>query len=165
MDFKYYLNTFQQASAQRDIKALSKKEIDTSVGIVLNSVYLKLYKKAWTTPSQDPLHATSRIFFSVWVNETAIEKNKLFYNIHALKLRQLEGFSIQSRKFAEAFRHDFKKFEKDWKNVSTAFGPLTLMEGWIELDPRTLQKDIVQLTGGFLTIEHLIDRNLDKFKR
>lgn len=86
------------------------------------------------------------------------------YNIHALKLRKLKGYSIQSRKFAELFREDFKDYTHKWKNVSTNHGPLTLMEGWLKLDLETFQDKVLKKAYNFLEIEHLIDTTLEKFK-
>jgi hypothetical protein len=98
--------------------------------VILDSVFLKLYKNAWATPLQDPLTAESRIFFSIWMNDAAIEEQRIYYNIHAFKLRHLKGYAIQSRKFADTFRDSFKVHAYNWPNVRVAFGPLTLMEGW-----------------------------------
>jgi hypothetical protein len=165
MNFTHYLTQFQKAAEQLDKKLLVKKQIEVAVVVVLDSVCLKLYKKSWASPLQDALTAESRIFFSVWITENAIKEKKLLYNIHALKLRQLKGYSIESRKFAEAFRTGFKKHELDWQNVSVAFGPLTLMQGFVNLDESSLQKDIVLLANQFLKIEYLIDELLEQYKK
>ena len=164
MDFKHYLDTFQKAADQLDKNMLQKKQIEVAVGEVLNSVFLKLYKKSWTNPSQDPLTSESRIFFSIWINDSALEEQKIFYNIHALKLRHLKGYSIQSRQFANNFRDSFKGFEDKWKNVSVKFGPLTLMEGWLKINLENFQDEIVELANNFIEIEHLIDGTLAHFK-
>lgn len=164
MEYKNYLSTFQNAADQLDKKVLQKKQVEVAVGEVLNSVFLKLYKKSWANPFQDPLTADTRIFFSIWVNNSTLDRQNLFYNIHALKLRHLKGYSIQSRKFADNFRKRFKSYEKYWLNVSVNFGPLTLMEGWQKIDTINLQSDIVKLANEFLGIEHLIDDTLRQFK-
>jgi hypothetical protein len=98
------------------------------------------------------------------VNDKTIEEGKLFYNIHALKLRELKGYKIGSRDFAEKFRTQFVEHQKDWKNVSISFGPLTLMEGWIDLNLVTIQNDVSDLAQKFLKISFLIDDTLDIFK-
>src|SRR5450755_1105328 len=104
MNYKSYLDRFQKAADKLDKKLLGKKGIEAAVGMYgENSVVLKLYKRAWTNQFQDPLSSESRIFFSVWVSDVSIEQQKILYNIHALKLRQLKGYSIQSRKFAAIF--------------------------------------------------------------
>jgi len=164
MDYKHYLDIFQKAADNLDKKKLQKKQIEVAVGEVLNSVFLKLYKKSWANPSQDPLTADTRIFFSIWVNNSTLDKQNLFYNIHALKLRHLKGYAIQSRKFADSFRKSFKNYEHNWQNVSVNFGPLTLMEGWQQIDLENFQGEIVRLANNFMDIEHLIDNTLTEFK-
>jgi hypothetical protein len=164
MDFENYLDKFQKAADKLDKRLLDKKEVEAAVGIYLDSVFLKLYKKSWANEFQDPLTSESRIFFSVWINDTAIREHKIFYNIHALKLRKLKGYLIESRKFADAFRNGFKKFEHQWKNVSVKFGPLTLMEGWSKIDLEDFQDEILELANNFLEIEQLVDKTLVEFK-
>ncbi len=164
MDFEYYLDRFQKTADKLDASLLQDKNIEVAVGIVLDSVFLKLYKKSWTNSFQDPLNGESRIFFSIWVNDSAVKQQKVFYNIHALKLRNLNGYSIQSRKFAEIFRQRFTAFSYQWQNVSLEFGPLTLMEGWIKLDPVNFQNQVLKLANNFLQIEYLIDDTLAEFK-
>jgi hypothetical protein len=164
MDYKHYLSTFQKAADQLDKKVLQKKQIEVAVGEVLNSVFLKLYKNSWTNPTKDPLTSESRIFFSIWTNDSAIEEQKIYYNIHALKLRHLKGYKIQSRKFADIFRESFKGFERKWKNVSLKFGPLTLMEGWLKVDLDNFQNEIVELANNFIEVENLVDDTLAHFK-
>ncbi|MEZ0131205.1 hypothetical protein AB9T88_16115, partial [Flavobacterium sp. LBUM151] len=143
MDASFYLENFQKIAKKLDQKNLSEKSIEVSVGIYLDSVFIKLYKKSWTSNSQEPLTAESRIFFSVWVNDSTIEKHKIMYNIHALKLRKLKGYTIQSRKFADFFRQDFKDYERNWPNVSVNHGPLTLMEGWTALE--NFQEEVLKI--------------------
>ena len=165
MDTSFYVDEFQKAADQVDKKLLSKKKVETAVVMYgADAVVLKLYKRSWTNQMQDPLTSESRIFFSVWINGSALEEQKLWYNIHALKLRQLKGYSIQSKKFADIFRDRFKAVEHKWNNVSIRFGPLTLMEGWIKIDPENFQNDILKLANNFLEIEHLVDDTLAHFK-
>lgn len=164
MDTSFYLENFQKVANQLDQKLLCEKSIEVSVGIYLDSVFIKLYKKSWTNNPQEPLTAESRIFFSLWVNDSTIEKQKIMYNIHALKLRKLKGYSIQSRKFAELFREDFKDYTHKWQNVSVNHGPLTLMEGWVKLDLETFQDEVLKMAYNFLEIENLINKTLEKFK-
>lgn len=163
MDFNLSLNKFQKAADQLNKKILDEKQIEIAVVVISNAVCLKLYKKAWANPLQDPLTSESRIFFSVWINGSTMQEQKLWYNIHALKLRKLKGYSIESRKFADAFRVSFKRFEYKWQNVSVKFGPLTLMQGWSKIDPSDFQDEILDLANNFLEIEHLIDNTLTKF--
>lgn len=154
------------AAAQLDKKRLAERGVESAVVMFgEDCVVLKLYKRSWANQFQDPLTAESRIFFSVWISESAIKEQKLWYNIHALKLRKLEGYAIESRKFAALFRAGFKDFEHKWKNVSVDYGPLTLMEGWLKLDLEHLQQEILKLAHHFLEIEHLVDSTLAHYKR
>jgi hypothetical protein len=165
MEFENYISLFQKAVTQIDEKLLNEKKIETNVGEILNAAFLKLYKKSWTNSIENPLTAETRIFFSIWVNESTLQQKKIFYNIHALKLRKLYGYSIESRKFANSFREKVKKHLHKWENVRTDFGPLTLMEGWIEFDNENAQEDILQLANNFLEIENIIDETLVEFKK
>ncbi len=149
-----------------DEKRFAAKQINIATGIYQQeAVFLKLYKKSWASTLQDPLTAESRIFFSVWVTDGAIQQQQLLYNIHALKLRKLQGYTIESRKFADTFRNSFKPFETAWPNVSVQFGPLTLMQGSVKTGQDNFQDKIIQLSNNFLTIAHLIDDALIKFKK
>lgn len=164
MNTSFYLENFQKIANKLDQKLLKEKSIDVSVGIYSDSVFIKLYKKSWASNPQEALTAESRIFFSVWIDDTTIEKHKIMYNIHALKLRKLKGYTIQSRKFAELFREDFKSHENNWPNVSVNHGPLTLMEGSIKLELENFQEEVLKLAHNFLEMEHLVDRTLNCFK-
>jgi len=164
MDTTYYLQIFQSAADQLDKKLFAGKELKVAVVVYQNSVVLKIYKQSWASPIQDPLTAETRIFFSVWINCTETQKQKLFYNIHAFKLRRLSGYAIESRKFAAVFRCDFKKYEHEWQNVSLNFGPLTLMQGWVQFEMEQVQDEIIKLSYNFLEIEHLIDNTIATFK-
>lgn len=53
---------------------------------------------------------------------------------------------------------------KMWPNVSIKYGPLTLMEGWKELNRETIQNDIEDLIRNFLRISPVIDRTLNGYK-
>ncbi len=164
MDFDFYLDKFENSSKRLDKNQLSKRQLEVSVGIVLDSVFLKLYKPAWTNDLNNPLNAEARIFFSIWVNDKTIKGNKVFYNIHALKLRKLKGYAILSRAFADSFRKQFITHQNEWENVSVKFGPLTLMEGWIEFEEDNLVKTVSTLATNFFEIDALIDNSLKPFK-
>ncbi|ALL06113.1 hypothetical protein AQ505_11790 [Pedobacter sp. PACM 27299] len=153
------------AADQIDQQLLRERGLETAVVTFgEDCVVLKLYKRSWANQFQDPLTAESRIFFSVWISDSAIKEQKLLYNIHALKLRKLKGYSIESRKFAAIFRSDFKDFEHQWENVRVDYGPLTLMEGWLKIDQENLQDQILKLANHFFEIAHLIDGTLAHFK-
>lgn len=122
---------------------------------------LKLQKASWTDDRMDQVENKTGIFFSIWVNEDAASKSRANYNIHALKLRQLKEYSITSRDFAQDFRDGFAPMRDAWPNVSVDFGPLTLMQGWIEIVPKDFEKDVSVLLERFKPVGRLIDRLLD----
>jgi hypothetical protein len=164
MDYEFYLKKFKGAVEQLDKKLLKSKKLEVSVGIILDSVYLKIYKKEWTSDFSNPLNAEARIFFSIWLNDKKIQDNKIFYNIHALKLRKLKGYLILSKEFANSFRKKFKEHQYNWENVSINFGPLTLMEGYAELDEKNFENKVLELVRKFLEIADLIDDSLSYFE-
>ena len=159
----FFITQFNSALNNIDKRKFDKAGLLLYTGIVLDSVVIKVYKPGWSNNIKEPLTAKSRIFFSVWINNKTIEENKLYYNIHALKLRELPGHTIQSRDFAERFRSQFKSQQKDWPNVNIDFGPLTLMEGWKTLNNDTIQLDIIQLVKAFLNVSPIIDKVLSYY--
>jgi hypothetical protein len=106
----------------------------------------------------DRVQNETGIFFSVWIDKDAASKSRANYNIHALKLRQLEGYSITSRDFANDFREGFASMRDAWPNVSVDYGPLTLMQGWIEIVPKDFEEDTLVLLERFKPVSGLIDR-------
>jgi hypothetical protein len=130
-------------------------------GLYNDCCVLKLQKAAWTNDRMDQLRNETGIFFSIWTNaKAAAGKNRANYNIHALKLRQLAGYSITSRDFANEFRKSFSSLCAAWPNVSVDYGPLTLMQGWIEVDVNRFEKDALGLMERFQSVSPLIDRLL-----
>lgn len=161
-----YLDKFQKAADQLDKQGdLSRKKLDCKAGIWLQSAVLKIQKKSWLNAAPTPRPFRESIFFSVWLNESTIREGKLYYNIHALKLRQLTGYTIKSREFADDFRSRFKPFQDKWPNVSVKFGPLTLMEGWVKLDEENLENTLIDLACKFLEIEFILDDLLEERKK
>ena len=165
MNTSYYLEKFQKAAGQLDKRLLEQTQIEVAVVEVLHCIVIKLYKRSWANPGTDPLTSESRIFFAVWVSDPSIKEQKILYNIHAFKLRQLIGYAIESRKFANEFRAKFKPFEIQWPNVSVQYGPLTLMEGWLKIEPENMEGEILRLCNQFIRIASLVDEALLKFKR
>jgi len=126
---------------------------------------LKLQKASWTNDPMDRVQNTSGIFFSIWTNKESATKNRANYNIHALKLRQLAGYSITSRDFANDFRNSLASMRNTWPNVSMDHGPLTLMQGWIEIRSDSFERDILFLIEGFQRLSLLIDRLLESRRK
>jgi hypothetical protein len=130
-------------------------------GFYINSLVLKLQKASWTNDLMSQIRNQSGIFFSIWITEKSAARNQANYNIHALKLRHLKGYSIASRDFAEDFRNRFASLQKIWPNVSVDYGPLTLMQGWIDIQPQSAEKNILHLMKSFEQLSLLIDQLLD----
>ena len=134
-------------------------------GFYTNSLVLKLQKASWTNDRMDQIRNQSGIFFSIWITEKSAAENRANYNIHALKLRHLKGYSITSRDFAEDFRNRFALFRKTWPNVSVDYGPLTLMQGWIDIQPQSAERSILRLMESFKQLSPLIDQLLVSRRR
>ncbi len=164
MDERFYLAKFKKIAEQLNPSVLQNEGLEVAVGLYLDSVFLKLFKKSWASDPQNPLTAESRLFFSIWLNDDAVKQSIVFYNIHALKLRKFKGYRIESRKFAENFRLRFKIYENLWPNVSTNFGPLTLMQGKVKLSESSLEQELLHLCHLFIQLNPLIDDTLQLFK-
>ena len=134
-------------------------------GFYTNSLVLKLQKASWTNDPMNQVRNQSGIFFSIWITEKSAAKNQANYNIHALKLRHLKGYSITSRDFAEDFRNRFASLRKTWPNVNVDYGPLTLMQGWIDIHPQSIEKSILHLMKNFEQLSPLIDHLLQSRRR
>ena len=160
MEMPYYLDKFTKSADQIDRNQLSLYEMEYKVGIWLQSVALKMQKKSWLNPGPTARSFEESVFFSIWINDEAIRENKLYYNIHALQLRALTGYSIKSREFAAAFRTRFGPFKNKWPNVSLDFGPLTLMEGWVSIDINHFEKEAVDLAHQFFDLSLILDELL-----
>jgi hypothetical protein len=157
-----YLKCFKEVADIIPSAVPDNIQLETAVGEYQNCIFLKLFKRSWANPSADIVTSPSRIFFSVWIdldNDT-----QLFYNIHALKLRHLKGYKIESRKFADLFRASFLTFEKEWPDVSIKFGPLTLMQGHVNVSRNDVKETAHSLSLNFLEIQHLVDETLALFR-
>ena len=149
------LESFHRASIRnRDL--LSRHQLEARVGEWLDCPVLKLDKPHWHNRGEVPI--PGQIFFSIWQEGNG----ELNYNIHAFKLRNLKQYKLESRKFAQAFRTTFDA--SGWPNVSLDFGPQTLMQGKISVNPTTLDHDLDSVIANFCRVHHQIDILLDQRK-
>jgi hypothetical protein len=157
MDTAHYLTKFQKSIDLLDLQPFKQAGLELKAGEWVKSAVLKIQKSSWRSSVPGTKPFKNCIFFSIWVSDELLNQGKIAYNIHALKLRELKGYTIKSREFAEAFREKFKPFEGQWPNVSTAYGPLTLMEGWVKLDEKDMENAVAGLAVKFLEVHHIID--------
>jgi hypothetical protein len=151
--------------ADRVRSSLQRKQLEIAVGSWLHSSALKVQKRSWAESPLEPGSDSIGVFFSVWVNEEGLRKNRACYNIHALRMRSLRAYSVQSREFAAAFRARFKSQKNAWPEVSVAYGPQTLMQGWIAWDDGRSAEDIAQLIHRFVPLSDTIDELLAQRKK
>ncbi len=145
--------------------ARSDKQLVCKQGSYKACSVLKLQKPSWTNDPIDIVENTSGIFFSIWTNETSLREYRANYNIHALKLRELSGYSITSRDFATAFRDGFASVRSGWPNIRVDLGPRTLMEGWMKINIRYFEEDVLALMARFETLTPLLDALLETRRR
>jgi len=156
---KDYLPHFNRV-ARRLRPSLQPLQLELEAGSWLGSSAVKVQKRTWTSAPGMTEAGESGIFFSVWITEASRNEQRTLYNIHALKLRGLPGYSLQSREFAEAFRRRFSPQLNSWPNASVKFGPQTLMQGWITLEPDRLEADVEKLIRRFVPLARTIDELL-----
>ena len=123
---------------------------------------LKLLKPHWSNDLAERIRNTSGIFFSVWTDCKIVDR--LNYNIHALKLRELKGYSLESRKFAAAFRAAFEPMWEGWPNLRVDFGPQTLMQGYQKVSADCVENAIVDFSEKFVPVAEVIDVVLEKYR-
>jgi hypothetical protein len=155
-----FCEAFRNIKREYDRRDSKVSDLVCKEGFYSGCPVIKLQKAAWTNDSMRSVPNQSGIFFSVWLDEKGLAKNRAHYNVHALKLRQLEGYKLTSIDFAKHFRQAFKRYQKAWPNVRVDYGPLTLMEGWIEIDLNTFEHDVLELMNGFAQLSRIIDELL-----
>ena len=151
--------------ADRVRSSLKRRQLEVAVGSWLDSSALKVQKRSWAESPLQPGSTSTGVFFSVWVNEEGLLKKQAFYNIHALRMRSLRAYSLQSREFAAAFRARFNPQKNAWPEVSVAYGPQTLMQGWIAWNDDRIAEDVAQLIHRFIPLSDTIDELLAQRKR
>jgi len=162
---QHFGRVFAEVKSRLDERPSVQDGLICKQGFYMNSVVLKLQKASWTNDHMNQVQNESGIFFSIWINEKSASKSRSNYNIHALKLRHLKGYSIASRDFAEEFRERFASLQYAWPNLSLKYGPLTLMQGWIGISPDTAGEEILALMERFERLSPLIDGLLELRRR
>lgn len=125
---------------------------------------LYVAKPHWTNRFDERRESTSGIFFTVWVTPALIERSRLAYNVHSLKLRELQGYKLASRKFAEEFRQTVRPYVRAWPNISMDFGPLTLLQGYDNYAAKSFEPTVTRRVLDFVEVHQAIDRLIDKHK-
>jgi len=152
---KEFLDEFKKIKVVYDNDAARKSGLICITSVFEGCPGVKLYRASW-------MSGKSGIFFSVWTDSDSETLGRLHYNIHALKLRRLKSYVITSRNFAEEFRRNFKVLGSSWPNVRVDYGPLNLMQGWIEFREATFEPIVLSLMKEFAGVCPIIDRLLEE---
>ncbi len=121
---------------------------------------LKLRQHHWSPELTDAIVSEIGIFFSVWIECDGGPEDRLHYNLHALKLRQLKPYRLESRKFARAFREAFSSRSAGWPNVRTDYGPQTLFQGFVVCPQSHIEEAATELTDRFAPLADVVNRLL-----
>jgi len=127
-----------------------------------DSPVLYLAKPNWTNRFDKKRESTIGIFYGLWVSPKQLEKNEYAYNIHSKKLRELPGYKLEPRSFADDFRKAVKTKVKNWPNIRLDYGPSTLLQGRDRCDLDTFEEKIEQRVNDFIKIHKEIDKLLKK---
>jgi hypothetical protein len=126
-----------------------------------DSPVLYLQKPAWKKDRRGKVPNPASLFFAIWLTEKGLQKHRIHYNIHALKIWALKYAPQPTRQFAQSFRTHFKKHRHRWPNARTNFGPQNLIEGWIPLNEETFNNDLLNLMRRFEKLAPLLDNLLN----
>ncbi len=155
-----YLEIFNAVKAERAKGLEWQYKLSLKTGEGLGAALLKVMKPEWTTDAPDELLNTNGLFFSVWVDPACEAKGVARYNLHAKKLRAIKGEAFAAREFVRAFRFQCGDELKGWPNWSYPKGPITLFEGHIPLDLKTLHAETSSLIDRFVKLtpklEHVL---------
>lgn len=150
-----YLAILEDIRTEKGPALLKKHGLQAMTGEWLDCAVLKLQKDAWTDGGRG-----QGVFFSVWIGEKELKKQRFNYNIHALKLRLRKGYAIKPGEFTRTFRA--KLDPAPWPNVSVDYGPQTLMQGWLPADLKTFRREVAGLMKSFVAIHAVIDEMLEE---
>jgi hypothetical protein len=154
-----YLDIFTALAAAR-ADDLGTHGLVIKAGEGLGAAILKVLKPAWTTDPPELFLNTNGLFFSVWVDAACKSRKRARFNLHAKKLRTIKGEAFAAREFSRAFRTEAAGVLQHWPTNVYPKGPITLFEGHIHLDRRTLQMEASALVDRFVALVPMIDRQL-----
>jgi hypothetical protein len=152
---KQFLIEFQKVRDIYDKLASQKSGLLCVTRVFEGCPGVRLQRDSWKS-------GEAEIFFSVWTDNDSRNSGRIHYNIHALKMRQFKGHVITSRDFANDFRKNFRALNGSWQNVRVDYGPLNLMQGWIQFREETFERDVLGLLSQFAAICPIIDRLLEE---
>ncbi len=118
---------------------------------------LYIAKSHWSNRFDPSREKTIGIFFAIWVTPELMKQKKYAYNIHAKQLRDLQGYKLVSRKFAEQFREAVSERVADWPGIRLDYGPTTLLGGNDTCDLDNFGKKIEKRVAGLVSISDDID--------
>jgi hypothetical protein len=154
-----YLDIFTTLAAAR-AEGLGAQGLVVKAGEGMGAAILKVLKPAWTTDAPEQFLNTNGLFFSIWVDAACVAQKRARYNVHAKKLRTIKGEAFAAREFARAFRTEASGALQAWPSTVYPKGPITLFEGHIHLDQRTLEAEAGRLVDRFVELVPLIERQL-----
>jgi hypothetical protein len=155
-----YLDIFNVLVSERAVEFKSQHGLTVKSGEGMGAAILKVLKPEWTTDPASELLNTNGVFFSVWVDAPCEAKGIARYNLHAKKLRYIKGEGFEARQFVRNFRAAADL--RDWPNVSFPKGPITLFEGHVALDVKTLHQETATLIDRFAKLVPMLERVLQE---
>lgn len=155
-----FLDIFTAVVDARSDDIRTRHGLVIKAGAGLGAAILKALKPAWTTDAPDQVLNTNGMFFSVWVDSACVAHRRARFNLHAKKLRTIKGETFAAREFARTFRLEASTPLQAWPSVVYPKGPITLFEGHIPLNAKTLHADTSELLDRFIDLLPLIDRML-----
>ena len=155
-----YLDIFSTLAAARVDGLRAQHGLVIKSGEGMGAAILKVLKPGWTTDPPEQFLNTNGLFFSVWVDAACVTQKRVRYNLHAKKLRNLKGEAFAAREFARVFRTEAGGALQAWPSAVYPKGPITLFEGHVHLDIRTLEAETSTLIDRVIELVPLIERML-----